>query len=332
MIIIRERDGIKQVAKTRLKTIKVNNQSARVLEDCYKEYLEHCKSIGQRSATLTSKEKFYRYELLKRLKADDKISVINKKTVEGWINKLIDDGYKGGTYQTFVIKLKAFLTYCFTREYLEEFEVKIPNITLTKKEIYTESELNKLLKRPDLNTCVAGDYRSYITILFLMATGCRSTTLLNIRVRDLDFNKESMLFAHMKTYRQVIAPMTTTLKVELQEYINIFNLQADDILFPKLDGTQMSYDTLHQNLVNYFKHCKVKMRGVNTFRNTFATMFIKNGGDIYRLKLLLNHSNIKTTERYVNLLPLEFKEDLLKYNPLETLQAKNKRSRVRLRK
>lgn len=320
------------MAKTRLKTIKVNNQSARVIEDCYKEYLEHCKSIGQRSATLTSKEKFYRYELLKRLKADDKISVINKKTVEGWINKLIDDGYKGGTYQTFVIKLKAFLTYCFTREYLEEFEVKIPNIILTKKEIYTESELNKLLKRPDLNTCVAGDYRSYITILFLMATGCRSTTLLNIRVRDLDFNKESMLFAHMKTYRQVIAPMTTTLKVELQEYINIFNLQADDILFPKLDGTQMSYDTLHQNLVNYFKHCKVKMRGVNTFRNTFATMFIKNGGDIYRLKLLLNHSNIKTTERYVNLLPLEFKEDLLKYNPLETLQAKNKRSRVRLRK
>jgi integrase/recombinase XerD len=136
----------------------------------------------------------------------------------------------------------------------------------------------------------------------------------------------------MKTYRQVTAPMTTTLKIELQEYINIFNLQADDILFPKLDGTQMSYDTLHQNLVNYFKHCKVKMRGVNTFRNTFATMFIKNGGDIYRLKLLLNHSNIKTTERYVNLLPLEFKEDLLKYNPLETLQAKNKRSRVRLRK
>lgn len=320
------------MAKTRLKTIKVNNQSARVLEDCYKEYLEHCKSIGQRSATLTSKEKFYRYELLKRLKADDKISVINKKTVEGWINKLIDDGYKGGTYQTFVIKLKAFLTYCFTREYLEKFEVKIPNIILTKKDIYTEAELKKLLKRPDLNTCVAGDYRSYVTVLFLMATGCRSTTLLNIRVRDLDFNKESMLFAHMKTYRQVIAPMTTTLKVELQEYINIFNLQADDILFPKLDGTQMSYDTLHQNLVNYFKHCKVKMRGVNTFRNTFATMFIKNGGDIYRLKLLLNHSNIKTTERYVNLLPLEFKEDLLKYNPLETLQAKNKRSRVRLRK
>jgi integrase/recombinase XerD len=319
------------MAKTRLKTIKVNNQSTRVLDDCYKEYLEYCKSIGQRSATLVSKEKFYRYELLKRLNVNDKISVINQKTVEEWINKLIDDGYKGNTYQTFVIKLKAFLTYCFTRDYLEEFEVKIPNILLEKKEVYTEGELKKLLKRPDLNTCVAGDYRSYITIQFLIATGCRSTTLLNIKVKDLDFKKNSILFRHMKTYRQVTSPMSTTLKIELQEYISIFGLKDNDVLFPKLDGTQMSYDTLHQNLVNYFKHCKVKMRGVNTFRNTFATMFIKNGGDIYRLKLLLNHSNIKTTERYVNLLPLDLKEDLLKYNPLDTLQAENKRSRVRLR-
>lgn len=73
-------------------------------------------------------------------------------------------------------------------------------------------------------------------------------------------------------------------------------------------------------LKNYFKHCNIKMHGVNTFRNTFATMFIKNGGDIYRLKLLLNHSTIKTTERYINLLPLDFKEDLLKYNPLDNLQ------------
>jgi integrase/recombinase XerD len=320
------------MAKTRLKTLKVNNQSTRVLEDCYNEYMDYCKSIGQRAATLESKKRFYKYELLKKVKESDKINVLNQKTIEGWINKFIDDGYKGNTYQTFVVKLKAFLTYCFSREYLEEFEVKIPNILLEKKNIYTETELKKLLKRPDLNTCVAGDYRSYITVQFLIATGCRSTTLLNVKVKDLDFKKDSILFRHMKTYRQVTAPMSATLKIELQEYISIFNLQEDDTLFPKLDGTKMSYDTLHQNLVNYFKHCKVKMRGVNTFRNTFATMFIKNGGDIYRLKLLLNHSNIKTTERYVNLLPLDLKEDLLQYNPLDTLQAGNKRSRIRLRK
>ena len=91
----------------------------------------------------------------------------------------------------------------------------------------------------------------------------------------------------MKTRRQVSIPMPKILRIKLLEYINNMSLKENDILFPKLDGTQMSYSTLHQNLVNYFKHCNVKMHGVNTFRNTFATMFIKNGGDIYRLKLLL---------------------------------------------
>jgi len=132
----------------------------------------------------------------------------------------------------------------------------------------------------------------------------------------------------MKTKKQVTVILSKTLKVVLREYMAIMGLKEDDYLFPKLDGTQMSYDTLHQNLVNYFKHCKVKMRGVNTFRNTFATLFIKNGGDIYRLKILLAHSNIKTTERYVNLLPLDFSEDLLKYNPLDVLSKDNKKLKI----
>ncbi len=318
------------MAKTRLKTIMKTGNNSKIIEDCYKEYMDYCKSIGQREATLKSKERFYKYELLKKVKASDPIGNITSKKVEAWVNEFIDKGYEGNTYQTFIVKLKAFMAYCFTREYLIEFEIKIPKILLKKKEVYTEAEITKLLKKPDLNICVVGDYRSWVTVNFLIATGCRSTTLLNIKAGDIDLDREVILFRHMKTYRQVEIPLSKALKTVLMEYMEIMNFKKDDILFPKLDGTQMSYDTLHQNLVNYFKHCKVKMRGVNTFRNTFATMFVRNGGDVYRLKLLLNHSNIKTTERYINLLPIEFKDDLLKYNPLDTLQSQKKSSRKKL--
>jgi len=37
----------------------------------------------------------------------------------------------------------------------------------------TEAEINKLLKKPNLNTCLVGDYRSYTTVNFLLGTGCR---------------------------------------------------------------------------------------------------------------------------------------------------------------
>lgn len=82
-------------------------------------------------------------------------------------------------------------------------------------------------------------------------------------MKDINFELEYILLAHMKTKRQVDVPLSSSLKNILQEYIPIMGIQ-DDVLFPKLNGTKMSYDTLHQNLNNYFRHCTVNMRGVNT--------------------------------------------------------------------
>jgi len=248
------------MAKLRLKTLKINNNSTKTIEECYSEYMDYCKSIGLRQATLVSKQRFYKYDLLKNVSADDGINVITQKKVEEWINSMIDYGYKGNTYQTFVIKLKAFLTYCFTREYLKEYEVKIPNVVLEKKEIYTEDELEKLLKKPDLDTCLVGDYRSFATVSFLIGAGCRSETLLNVKVKDINFEEEMILFAHMKAKRQANIPLSKSLKLILKDYIETMKLKDDDILFPKLDGTKMSYDTLHQNLVNYLSYMAEKER------------------------------------------------------------------------
>jgi integrase/recombinase XerD len=321
-------NGVILMAKLRLKTLRINNNSVKTISECYSEYMDYCKAIGQREGTLISKKRFYTYELLKLVKQEDTIENLTKEKIQKHINFMIEQGYKGNYYQTFVIKLRAFLTFCFKREYLTKFDVKIPNILLEKKVVYTEEEVRALLKKPNLNTCLVGDYRSWVMINFLLATGCRSETLLNVKVKDINFELEYILFSHMKTKRQVTVPLSNTLKVVLIEYISNMALKDEDILFPKLNGTKMSYDTLHQNLSNYFKHCKVKMRGINTFRNTFATMFIKNGGDIYRLKSVLSHSNIKTTERYVNLLPLELKEDTLKFNPLDVLSKGNRKIKL----
>lgn len=318
------------MARIKLRAFRDVKNYTRTVSDCYMEYMNYCKYRGQREGTIKSKESFYRYELPKMISVEESITKITENMVQAHVNSMIDRGLKGGAYSTFVVKLKAFLTYCFKKEYLKEFEIKIPNVVLEKKAIYTEKEIKMLLTKPNLDTCVIGDYRSYLMVAFFMGTGCRSETILNVRVKDINFEHQSILFRHMKTKRQETVPMSRFLKGELIEYISNMGIKNNDLLFPKLDGTQMSYDTLHQNLMNYFKHCNVKMHGVNTFRNTFATMFIKNGGDIYKLKVLLNHSTIKTTERYVNLLPLDFKEELLKHNPLDILNNRVKSTRMKL--
>lgn len=37
----------------------------------------------------------------------------------------------------------------------------------------------------------------------------------------------------------------------------------------------------------------------HTFRHTFAVSYLRAGGDIYQLSLLLGHSSVKTTEIYL---------------------------------
>lgn len=308
------------MAKLTLKNL--NKTTEKTIGEIYSEYLNYCISTGQRENTIKSKKSFGKYELTKIVKLGENIEELTKEKIENHIVKMRKEGYKGNTYQTFVVKLRAFLTYCFNQNYLNKFDVKIPNVLLEKKGVYTEEEVIKLLKKPNVNECLVGDFRSWAICSFLIGTGCRAETLINIHVEDIDFTTDSILFRHMKTKRQVTVPLSNTLKVTLTEYIQRMGLKREDYLFPLLNGEKMIYDTCHQNLKNYFKHRKIKFKGINTFRNTFATLFIKNGGDLYRLKSMLSHSNIKTTERYVNLLPLQLKDDIQQFNPLDVLNKK----------
>lgn len=45
-----------------------------------------------------------------------------------------------------------------------------------------------------MDTCYVGDYKSYVMIAFFMGTGCRSETILNVRVKDVNFDHQSIFF------------------------------------------------------------------------------------------------------------------------------------------
>jgi len=56
--------------------------------------------------------------------------------------------------------------------------------------------------------------------------------------------------------------------------------------------------------------------GPHTLRHTFATHYLRNGGDLASLSQILGHQNITTTMRYLHLAQEDLKERIALYNPL----------------
>jgi len=82
------------MAKLKLKTLRINNNSKKTIEECHSEYMDYCKSIGQREGTLKSKEKFKRYQITKIVNLDDNINTLTKEKIQNHINDMISTGCK----------------------------------------------------------------------------------------------------------------------------------------------------------------------------------------------------------------------------------------------
>lgn len=66
----------------------------------------------------------------------------------------------------------------------------------------------------------------------------------------------------------------------------------------------------------YLKKAGIKKHAtVHTLRHDFATHLLQAGTDVFRIKNLLGHTNLKSTSSYLHL--LEFEEDLI--SPLDLI-------------
>ena len=79
-------------------------------------------------------------------------------------------------------------------------------------------------------------------------------------------------------------------------------------------GTPMSADGLKTAYRRVFKRAAVR-GGPHSLRHTFATEYLRGGGDIYRLSRILGHSTTRVTERYLHLIVDDLLEEHSRISP-----------------
>lgn len=146
------------------------------------------------------------------------------------------------TINTYLRTLRTLLNYFMREGYMKEFKIELLKEEKGIKETYSEEELERLLKKPNIRKCGFTEYRTWVLANYLFATGNRIRTALNVKTEHLDFNNQLIFLGKTKNGRQQLIPMSNQLSEILQEYLLYRKGKPEDYLFCSVHGTQLTRD------------------------------------------------------------------------------------------
>lgn len=137
-----------------------------------------------------------------------------------------------------------------------------------------------------------------------LGTGCRVSELINLNIRDVDFESSSFIVTRKGGDQQEIF-MPLQVENEMLKYVEERLADEDtkdsDPLFISRNGKRILPQTVEKNLKGYCKMAGItdpeKMHP-HALRRTFACNMIADGIDIKMVAELMGHKNIEVTHRY----------------------------------
>ena len=129
----------------------------------------------------------------------------------------------------------------------------------------------------------------------LYSSGLRLSELLNLKRKDLDFDRNIIYVKLGKGNKDRITLMSESLKIDLLRYYSKYEFKTEYVL----EGRNGKYTkkSVQKVLENYGKNAGIKLTP-HMLRHSFATHLFEAGTDIRYIQKLLGHSDLKTTEIY----------------------------------
>lgn len=236
------------------------------------------------------------------------------------------------TINSYLRGLRTILYFFMDEGYTKPFKIKLIKQEKQIKETYTEQELEKLLRKPNLKKCNFTEYRNWVMSNYFLATGNRVRTVVNVKIGHLDFENDLIFLGKTKNGRQQLIPMSKSLADILLEYLSFRKGTNDDYLFCTTYGKQLTRDGAITLMRKYHLSRGVEKTSLHVYRHTFAKNWILNGGDIFRLQKILGHSSMDMVKNYVEMFNDDLKKDFEEFNPLDNILRDKKRDIIKMKK
>ena len=304
-----------RVIMRRTKILNASEVRRTTFTEAENAFYKHCRLKNLRPQTITYyKEDLTYFHGKTGVRYADEIT---QAVFDGFILNELEAGKKTTSLNTRIRGLRVFFTFCAEREYMKPIHPKLMKVDEEIKEPYTEAELRKLLKKPTSNRWT--EWRTWAAINFLISTGNRASTVINMKIGDINFEDMTIHLKQVKNRHQQFIPLSPALKEVLDDYLKTWEWTTDDYLFSSYEGKCLNVRSFQGAIGRYNISRGVTKTSIHLFRHTFAKNFILAGGGMVQLQALLGHSTMDMTRHYVNLYGLDLQRDYARLNPLDNL-------------
>ncbi len=295
-------------------------------DDLHKMYMTDCRLRGISEITIKGYEFAYTY--FKKFAGEDLLcSDITQDLLNGYVLHL-KGWLKAETVNSYQFKISPVVKYGMHKGYIKD-TIEFTRLVEQEhiKEIYSHEELKRLLKRPENPTFA--EYRNWVIVNFLLATGIRAKELRELLIKDVDLAGGYVSLCHTKNRKARMIPIPSTLHSILIEYLGIRGGADTETLFCNVFGEPLPRVTLQYCVIKHCKKCGVKKHSLHLFRHTFITLSVRKGMSPILLRRITGHSNYKILDNYYHHNVTELVNVVDEFNPLEDFRPKKKSIQMR---
>jgi integrase/recombinase XerD len=226
---------------------------------------------------------------------------ITKSSLQHFVVALRQRNVKPVSVNTYIKALNAFCRWLHEEgHHAERIELSILKLEKRMVPTLTDAHMTALLSRKPKGFEA---WRLHAVICFALDTGVRIDEALTLLASGIDYdNLLATVLGKGRKERRV--PLSFELRKALFRWDRLRSARCprSELMFPSREGTAWDQRNSLRGLHLLQDKMGLPRFGWHRLRHTFATNYLRQGGDIVRLSMVLGHTQITTTQRYLHLL------------------------------
>ncbi len=274
------------------------------------EFLENDKKLSNN--TLQS----YKRDLKQFKEYLDKNDKTYNKLIENdmkdYINFLQEIGKKASTISRCIASIRSFYQYELKNKKIKvdpTDNIQSPKIEKRVPSVLSSKEVALLLEQPK-DVDLKG-IRDKAMLEFAYATGMRVTEIISLNMEDVNLEEGYVVCKNGNKQRNI--PLGTMSLKALKEYVEnardiLIKNENEKALFVNINGKRLTRQGFWK-IIKYYKEQAHITKDItpHVLRHSFATHLLQNGADLKAIQTMLGHSDISSTQVY-----MQFQDEGLK--------------------